>query len=261
MADDIKVDQARDARLQDMKPKEQAKPKDKPSEFDRVLEQSQQRQLVKPLSNQQAQQAAEQGKREVRREEERDQGQRDRRNRDDEKGREGEQRDKKSDAKVSHERVVAKGQLKEQGSGAGAGGQDTRGGFGQTTRRETKTTELKQTTNRTAAEALAGKFEQQLKAKLASETQGPRLSQQVLNQLVQQVKFGLNQKGEKEMQIELQEKIFRGLKFKVTSRGGKVAVAFTTADRRTREIFEGNRDNIQRALATQGIKVDEILVS
>jgi hypothetical protein len=67
--------------------------------------------------------------------------------------------------------------------------------------------------------------------------------------------------GDQEIQIDLHEKIFRGLKLRVTSRKGKVDVHFLAADAKTRSIFEKNKDDIRDALEKKGILVEEILIT
>ena len=120
---------------------------------------------------------------------------------------------------------------------------------------------LKKMGNKPGPAILGAKFNDQLRASLKAAGESPRLTQAILNQLVTYVKLGLNRRGEKEIQIELHERIFRGLKLRVTSRDGKVGVHFHAADAKTRRLFEESRPTLHAALSAKGILVDEIIVS
>ncbi|MBI4211439.1 MAG: flagellar hook-length control protein FliK [Deltaproteobacteria bacterium] len=255
--DTKKIEAADAARAEQLRPKDKARPKDEPSKFDRILEQSRNPvQFSTKMAPQQA--ATEYAAREVKR----DQGRRDDRRRDDDdqdhKGDSRRQDTGRKDETKGHERVISKEGAKEQ-SGDGRHGSGA-GGF--TSGRRDISSLAKKLNAKNSAFVVAQKFEHHLKESLNMEgARAPRLAQQIINQIVQCVRLGLNDKGEKEMAIELKEKIFRGLKLKVTSKNGKVAVEFATRDLQTKGLFESSRDELRQMLTEKGIDIDEILVS
>lgn len=85
-------------------------------------------------------------------------------------------------------------------------------------------------------------------------------SQEILNQLVRYVRIGLNKKGQKEIQIDLHQNVFKGLALRVSADHGKVNLHFLTADRGVQALFEREKPAIQEALRQKGIAVGEIRV-
>lgn len=260
MTDEIsRAEQKRQDRLTAEKPKETEKPKEGPSQFDRVLEESKTLQRSTPMTQAPTKLATEQAAREAHRHEDQ---------RRDDEGKDEKEKDRSKDQgrgekRTSSEgidqRVVAKGHVKDRGSGGGGG--EGRGGYGGGHgRRDISATQLK-TQAKAMAQALHGKFAEKLQASIAKGVAEPGLPQAVLNQLVQYVRLGINRMGDKEIQIDLHEKIFRGLKLRVTSLKGKVGVHFIAADAKTRSVFEKNRDAIKDALEKKGILVEDIRVT
>lgn len=257
--DTTRLDLARDARLADTKQKEKPREKNEPSRFDHILEQSKQ-QVTRQQSSQPLQQrASDEGAKEARRREEFRDRQQDQR-RDKEEG-DGEKRKAEGtrEGKAGEQKIVAKASIRERQGGQGGDG--GRGGSGAGNERKSAAAVLKKDGAKQGILAAAGRFSAELKAKLAQVARSPQLPQEIINQLVQQIRLGLNMKGEKEIQIDLQEKIFRGLKLRVTSREGKVAIAFRTADLPSRDLFISNKEALRESLEKKGIHVDEISIS
>lgn len=261
MADESKrIDQARDDRIRDMT-KEPAKIRPKETDFDKILEKSRMAAPLASSSQTQSKTLTEDAIREAAKREDR-QGEERKRDEDEDKGGKNfRQKGERSDHKVTDQKVIAKGRLKQ--DGGGSGGEDRRGGYGTSSgRRETS-----RVLTKSSAKSLPVDLQEKFAAKLARSAKGAdgtdhaALSQQVINKIVQFVRIGLNRKGEKEIQLDLSEKIFRGLKLRVIARGGKVGVLFRTADSKGKAAFEKNTDAIRDALAKKGIEVDEILVS
>lgn len=252
-----KVDQARDDRVRDMA-KERVKPRPPAEgEFDKILERSKMAQQLGPQQGQQMKTATEQAIREATRQQDRDQ---ERRRDEGEKkeGRDERQKGEQSDGRIADQKVVAKGRLK-QDSGGGGGGHE---GYSSSGGRRELTRTLARSGVRSVPVDLQGKFAGKLaKAMQQAAAQQAGLTQQVLNKIVQFVRIGINRRGEKEIRIDLSERIFRGLKLRVIARGGKVSVHFRTADPKGRKVFEKNADAIREALEKKGIEVDEIVVS
>lgn len=255
---DTRVDSAREARLEEHRRNDANRPKERTSEFDRILDQ-QIRQNVKPQAPQVSQLATEQAVREIRKEQ---QGGEERRRDDREEKRERQDsspRGERSTTKAAEERVVAKENPKrdQQGGREGQGQHGFHGGTGR--RGQVSTTKHGET--KSGPLSLVGRFEQFLKASLKRAGESPALSQAILNKLVQAVKVGLNQKGEEEIEIQFGKAMFRGMKLRVTTRAGKVAVSFRVPDAEGRKTMESHCGKIQEHLASHGIEVDEIVVS
>ncbi len=228
------------------------------TQFEQVLKERAQ-QLQQPSLIRQAvtQQATQQAARQVKREE--DRGRDRERSRDEGKEREsrrGAEGERRTDAKEAQQRVVAKHGVKDEGGGrGGAGG---RGGF--EGRRKAAAQRAKLPSGKEAPSMLKAQFAKRLSAALRYPTRA--MTQRVLNQIVNYVRILVNSDEEKEIRIELHEKLFKGLRLRVVSKGkGKVAVHFATADSAVRQIFEHNKGRIENALARKGIEVAEISVT
>lgn len=258
MDESKKVDQSRQDRLQDMT-KERPRPvRPQETEFDKLLDRSRMAGQLGPQAQSQSKTLGEEAVREATRHQ--DQGQE--RRRDDEDRRDGQdnrQRGDRSEGKTVEGKVIAKGKLKQDSGGAGGG---SREGFGAATGRRSLSRDLSRAGARSLPIDLHSKFAGRLsKAMEQSQTHQAGLTQQVLNKIVQFVRIGLNRKGQKEIQLELSERIFRGLKLRVVDHEGKVGVYFQTRDPRGKKIFEENADAIRDALAKKGIEVDEIVIN
>ncbi len=255
------VSRAERARQEQMQQKPKAKPKDQPkdekSKFEQVLERSR----TPPKSSMSQQKTGrgaltEQATKEASKHDDQQRDDRQKESKDkDQRG----QKDAEGKEKTSgllQQRVTGKGKSK-QGQTGGQG----QAGYGFQGRRNTKTTKQKSMSNYTAS-VLQGKFAQKLKSQITklSAQQQPNFSQAVLNQIVAQVRIGLSAE-EKEIELQLKEKFFKGLKFKVTSKKGQVTVHFLTANAKDRAMFEEHSDQIKAALEKKGIVVEDIRIS
>jgi hypothetical protein len=257
MTDEIsRAERARQDRLAE-KPKETEKPKDGPSQFDRVLEESRSLQRALPPTQTTQRFATEQATREAQRRDDRSHDDSRKDEKDKDQGKDQGRGEKKSGTRDADQKVVAKRTIKDDRGGGGEGRGGYGGGHG---RRSVASTQLK-TISKALTPSLHGKFAEKLQASIAKSVAEPGLSQAILNKLVQYVRLGINRMGDKEIQIDLHEKVFRGLKLRITSHKGKVDVHFMTADAKTRSVFEKNTDAIRDALEKKGILVEEIRVT
>jgi hypothetical protein len=255
-ADRVKENQRIEQKKSKPRPKTQERTKEQ--EFNKTLEKSKLSLQLKSGPQTKSKVATERAIKEVVKQEDRRGDEKDRDEKGKDKGRDSRKEGGGQNAKLAGQKVVAKNTLK-QGSGQGGKGS----GFGQSLGRKGMSKVLKRAGAKTVPADLQGRFA----AKLSQSLKGPdqagqaQLSQQVLNQIVQYVKIGLNRQGEKEIQVELNEKVFRGLKLRVISREGRVAVHMRTFDSKGRRSLEKNKGAIRDALTSKGIDVDEILVS
>lgn len=82
-----------------------------------------------------------------------------------------------------------------------------------------------------------------------------KIPPQVLDQIVQYVRVGLNKNLNREMQIDLSDKVFKGLSLKVALHQGKLQITFLTPHADIRRIFEASKGEISQALEKQGHRV------
>jgi len=259
MSEISRSEKARQERLAAEKPKPDESTKDNKSQFDKVLEESRLTQKSQPFTQQVSREFSEQATKEVRHYDEQNKDD-DRKDQKKDKDQKGDQNSdgKKESSGILSQRVMAKGQSK-QGQGSDSGG---RGGHTFSQSKKGTKIDQQKSSHSVIDAALQGKFAQKLQANMAKSMQNPVLTQSVLNQIVQYVRLGLNETGEKEILIELKEKFFKGLKLKVsTAKDGKVNVHFITDDNETRSTFEANANMIKETLTNKGILVEEIKIT
>jgi len=258
MTDEIKkADLARQERLR-QQATEKAKPKDQESEFDKLVKSGQMQQRATTAKAQQKP-VTEQAIHESAKKEQREQETR-RKERDDRKEKKDSREEQtREGGKITDQKVVGKGSGKQGGHGAGGEG---RGGYQGSTSKRGLSSKLSKAGVKTLPADLQKKFAAKLvQAQQAKGAGRAELTQQVLDKIVQYVRIGMNRAGEKEIQIDLHERIFRGLKLRVTAQGGKVGVHLRTSDARGREVFKKNRDRIMAALTEKGIEVEEMRIT
>jgi hypothetical protein len=258
----VEIDRAERARQQRLEEqaKEKEKPKTRESDFDQFIKKS--TVINQPVQKPQlmSKTATEDAIREAVKQEERRGDDQKKDDRDKDKGRDSRQEGEQPQGKIAEQKVIAKGRLK-QGQGQSQG-QGKGSGFGMASSRKGFSKVLQKGGARSVPIDLKGKFAQKLTdAMKKGEPDRAALSQQVLNKMIQYVRVGINTKGEKEIRMELNERIFRGLKLRVIARGGKVHVTFATQDARGKEVLEKNKDGLKKALGEKGIDVEEIVVA
>jgi len=255
--DSKKVDAARQDAARDAQKERPKAPRAAETEFDRVLERGRMAQQLGPQKQQGVKTSTEEAIREaVRHQDKEQQGRRD----EDQKkeGREKGDRGERTDTAATEGKVVAKGKAGKDGGGKGGG----REGYGTSSGKRELTKTLFRHGAKSVPVDLSSRFAGRLaKAMETARPQSPALTQHVLNKLVQFVRVGINREGEKEIQVELSERIFRGLKLRVIARGGRVAVHLRTSDPKGKKAFEDNEEAIRDALSKKGIDVDEIVIS
>jgi Flagellar hook-length control protein FliK len=252
-----KVDIAKQDRLREQAAEKQ-KPKAQESEFDQLLKKGQlsQPSASQPVSKTLTEQAVQEATRRQDRE-----GDEKKDEREDKGKREARHGGERRATGAGDQRVLGKGTMGQGGRGSEGGGRE--GGFEGQAGRRGLSTRLTRAGAKSVPIDLSGKFATKM-TQMGKGTAAARqavLSQQVLNKIVQYVRIGINRAGDKEIQLDLHEAVFRGLKLRITARGGKVGVHFRTADAASRSIFERNRAAIRNALNKKGIEVDEMVIT
>lgn len=249
-----------------VKPQEQVKDnqpqKTSQSAFDKVLEQSKALQQS-PVNVQAAsQKGAEKDVKEVFREQDGKKGRdKDSDDRDSEKGKDS-VRDKKGLSQTLTRQAVARTKSdKESGGQSGQQGKKDQGGGGYEGQQRLKTTSLKRTGEATTVQGEVEHANFSTKLKSAEKASHTQAMQKIVNSIVQAFRVGLNVDGEKELQLDLKEKIFKGLRLRLTSKRGKVSIQLLTATASVRDIFEKNAPEIRKMLEQKGIAVADIKVT
>lgn len=89
----------------------------------------------------------------------------------------------------------------------------------------------------------------------------PQLSPELVNELVEKVCVGLNEKHETEMEVQLTDDTFSGLKVKVTQTADGLVVTFVCSNRKVREQFLIQRPRIHQKLKDQNLDVLKIEIT
>lgn len=233
-------------------------PKSSPSTFDKVLERNRLLQDSPRQTPAAAQKESQEEGRVMRREE---QGERGRDRDSDEKERDrGKERtrEKRETSTAAGEKIIGKGQKKGSSGGEGGGAGRDRG-FGRPFEKRS-VAEMKKGAFARAGEAAGAKFAAQLKLQIGTAHTSREFVQQIAGQIVKFVRAGINKDGSYELRLDLHEKIFRGLKLRLSLKDGKVSVYFDASNRDVKALFEGNSEAIQKELEAKGISIEEIKV-
>jgi hypothetical protein len=66
--------------------------------------------------------------------------------------------------------------------------------------------------------------------------------------------------GEKEMDVSLHEKVFKGLRLRVAMKQEKADVSFMTQSEEVRDLFLAHKRDLESALKEKGIEVGLLIV-
>lgn len=83
---------------------------------------------------------------------------------------------------------------------------------------------------------------------------------QVIDQIVQYVRVGLNKNMDKEVQIDLSDKVFKGLSLRIALHVGKLEITFLTSNADVRRLFEASKGDIGQALQAKGHQIASMQV-
>ncbi|MBI4196682.1 MAG: hypothetical protein HY539_02555 [Deltaproteobacteria bacterium] len=186
---------------------------------------------------------------------------------------------KKSRTQASHserpksqeaeQRVVGRGPLSERGrdqKGQGQGKENSNSSRGDHLKAFVLPAHLKGLGKGKIQELGQSGFLQQLKqtqtADFSKKVHQPTVfSKALLDQIVHYVKLLSKADGEKEMDISLHEKVFKGLRLRVATNHSRIEATFLTESESVRELFLARKGEIEKALAEKGIDVRKIDVT
>lgn len=242
------------------RPKEQ--PKQEPSNFDRMLEQNrklQQGALDKRLHLRDSEQKGSEKILDKVRERAKEESRRDE-DREEKKGK-SEEPQGKSEQKEGHKRVVSKEEIKRDSSGSGGGKEE--GGAFSFRRKETQKSEKLGNLTETGLERQKESFLKAFKEKLAQNAENfpKKLDQETLNHLVRHIRLWRRGTGEAEIELELNAKIFKGLRLRLKSQHGKIDLHFLTRGEAVKDLFEREKGRIIDSLRDKGIDVATLTVT
>ncbi len=89
---------------------------------------------------------------------------------------------------------------------------------------------------------------------------GNLITKEMLDQIVQYCRLVTRTDGDKEMEMQLHDAVFKGLKIRVAMKNGKVDATFVTESGDLRGLFEAHKSDIRSTLAEKGIDVGAINV-
>ncbi len=173
---------------------------------------------------------------------------------------------------IGRERVVAKHQSGggQQDSGKGSGGEEKGGQSGrgfqqksqaQIAQSQSQTEELRRM-QEAAPAPVPIPLQNIQQSPDVQAVQAPReLPRALMEQIISQVRVGLDKKLNKMMEIEFHDQVFNGLMLRVTSHGKEVTVEFVAPNRSVKECFLQEREKIAMALGEKGIDCRDILVT
>lgn len=171
--------------------------------------------------------------------------------------------EEKRETQGGEKKVVGKGSLKrEQGSSGGSREGDTQGGMARKGKQGKMRLE-KGAKNISRPESGSHEFAKAFQTKLSqhSATLPRELPPEVVRQIIRHVRLGRNRLGEAEIDLDLHQEIFRGLRLRVGLNRGKVTIHFLTATEETRELFAREESSLRRTLEQKGIAVETIRVT
>lgn len=180
-------------------------------------------------------------------------------------------------AKVAEKRVIGRGSAEGEGhSGGGQKGGQGQSSLGQEGREKrgpklffSPAPDLKTGPRRASfQDAVRNQFQLETQmARIAANTvvEKPKtpqvLSKAALDQMVRYCRLVTKVGGDKEIDMQLHEEVYKGLRLRVSLVKGKIAATFLTESRDVRDLFLAQRGEIQKALSEKGIEVGAIEVT
>ncbi len=101
---------------------------------------------------------------------------------------------------------------------------------------------------------------QNAKAQEVQGAQGPRLPQQVLQELVKRVMIGVNEEGLTEMHIEFNQDVLAGTRLQISVKDGKISARFHTDDVNIRRLLKASEGELARVFGRKGMTLERLEV-
>lgn len=94
-----------------------------------------------------------------------------------------------------------------------------------------------------------------------TQTVSPIIQPQMIDQIVQEVRIGINAMGAAEFQFDLKSDVLDGLKLKISTQDGKVTASFIAENVHVKETIDQGAQELIQALQQRGLEIAEIQVS
>ncbi|MEW6729821.1 MAG: flagellar hook-length control protein FliK [Acidobacteriota bacterium] len=83
----------------------------------------------------------------------------------------------------------------------------------------------------------------------------------MIDQIVQEVRLGINARGEVEFQFDLKSEVLDGLKLKISTKDGQVSASFIAENVHVKDTIDQGAQELVKALQARGLEVAELQVS
>jgi len=93
------------------------------------------------------------------------------------------------------------------------------------------------------------------------EKSAPVMPTKMIDQIVQEVRLGINALGEAEFQFDLKSDVLEGLKLKISSKDGRVSAAFIAENVHVKDTIDKSAQELIKALQMRGLEVANFQVS
>lgn len=93
------------------------------------------------------------------------------------------------------------------------------------------------------------------------EKTSPVVAPQMIDQIVQEVRLGINAQGAIEFQFDLKSEVFDGLKLKISTKDGQVSASFIAENVHVKDAIDQGAQELIQALRDKGLEVSNFQVS
>jgi len=97
-------------------------------------------------------------------------------------------------------------------------------------------------------------------AKVKETSKAQQIPEELLEQLVEEVRVGVNEAGHAEFQIDLKDGVLQGMTMKISADGGKVSCTFIGGDAGAKNFIESSEGALARALEGKGLQLSRLEV-
>jgi hypothetical protein len=93
------------------------------------------------------------------------------------------------------------------------------------------------------------------------EKKPPVMAAHLIDQIVQEVRLGINARGEAEFQFDLKSDVLEGLKLKISTKDGRVSASFIAENVHVKDTIDQGAQELLKALQARGLEVANFEVS
>src|SRR5262249_21600237 len=93
------------------------------------------------------------------------------------------------------------------------------------------------------------------------EKTAPVIHTEMIDQIVKDVRLGINSMGAAEFQFDLKSDVLEGLKLKISTKDGRVSASFIAENVHVKDAIDQSAQDLIKALAARGLEVADLHVS